>query len=61
MRFLLFIFISVKLFSQDTIVFRNKEVKAVKVFEIGLKEVKYHSFDNPEGPMYITEKTKYIV
>ncbi len=58
MRFIIFIFISAKLFSQDTIVFRNKEVKAVKVFEVGVKEVKYHSFDNLEGPMYITEKSE---
>jgi hypothetical protein len=53
--FLLFILSSV-LKSQDTIRFRNGEAKAVKVQEVGLKEIKYNRYDNLTGPMYVCGK-----
>ncbi len=43
-------------YSQDTIKFRNNEVKQVKVSEVGINDVKYRRFDNPEGPQYIANK-----
>ena len=47
---------------QDTIRFRNGEVKAVKVQEVGLNEIKYNRFDNLTGPMYVCgkEEINYI-
>lgn len=44
--------------SQDTIRFRNGEIKAVKVSEIGISEIHYSRFDNLEGPKYIVTKNE---
>lgn len=56
MRVLIFLFISFKLFSQDTIRFTNDEQKAVKIREVGVENIKYHNFNNLEGPVYIVPK-----
>ncbi len=45
------------LFSQDTIRFVNNTSQVVKVYEIGINEIKYHRFDNIDGPIYISSKT----
>lgn len=42
--------------SQDTIHFVSKEVQAVKVEEVGINEIKYHRFDNLQGPSYVVNK-----
>lgn len=42
--------------SQDTIRFRNGEVQAVKVNEVGVTEIHYNRFDNLEGPKYVADK-----
>ncbi|MES2761757.1 MAG: hypothetical protein V4677_06105 [Bacteroidota bacterium] len=47
-----------KMYSQDTISFLNKTSLAVKVNEIGIQEVKYHRFDNADGPLYIANKNE---
>jgi hypothetical protein len=54
--FLLLFLISAGLKAQDTIRFRSGEAKAVKVQEVGLKEIKYNRFDNLTGPMYVCSK-----
>jgi hypothetical protein len=43
---------------QDSLFFKSKDIKVVKVEEIGLNEIKYHSFDNLQGPMYIIGKSE---
>ncbi len=43
-------------YSQDTIQFTNKSVQSVKVSEVGIDEIKYHRFDNLEGPLYVANK-----
>lgn len=43
-------------YSQDTIQFTSKEKIAVKVSEIGINDIKYHRFDNLDGPQYIVTK-----
>jgi len=53
---LILLFLSVRLIGQDTIRFRNGEVKAVRVNEVGLSEIKYNSFENLDGPVYIVNK-----
>lgn len=53
---LLIIFTSHLGFTQDTLRFTRGEVKAVKVMEIGINEIKYVRFDNPTGPMYTVNK-----
>jgi hypothetical protein len=42
--------------AQDTIRFNSGEVKAVKVQDVGLKEIKYNRFDNLSGPVYVCSK-----
>lgn len=51
----LFVF-CVNMFSQDTIKFVNKQIVAAKVDEIGTTEVKYHRYDNLNGPVYFAKK-----
>lgn len=60
MKKLIFFLVSFvgQLLAQDTIVFRNQEIKVVKVSEVGVDEVKYHRFDNLEGPQYIANKNE---
>ena len=60
--FLLLAVISNILNAQDTIRFVSGEVKAVKVQEVGLNEIKYNRFDNLTGPLYVCnkEEVKYI-
>lgn len=60
--FFLLIILAFGLQAQDTIRFRNGEVKAVKVQEVGLKEIKYNRFDNLTGPLYVCgkEEVNYI-
>lgn len=44
-------------YSQDTIRLVNKTIQVVKVIEIGINEIKYHRFDNIDGPVYVTSKS----
>lgn len=44
--------------AQDTIHFINKNSLATKISEIGINEVKYHRYDNLEGPLYISNKSE---
>ena len=55
---LLLLVLSFRLISQDTIRFNNGDVKAVKVSEVGINEVKYNRFDNLTGPTYISSKSE---
>lgn len=48
--------LSIHLAAQDTIRFKNGEIKAVKVSEVGLSEIKYNMFNNSDGPVYIVSK-----
>lgn len=57
--------ISVFMQAQDTIYFKNKIIVSAKIIEIGITEIKYKHFDNPEGPTYSNskneiEKIKYV-
>lgn len=45
-------------YSQDTIQFVNKTAQVVKVAEVGIEEIKYHRFDNLEGPLYVAGKNE---
>ncbi|HWY12433.1 MAG TPA: hypothetical protein VN026_13955 [Bacteroidia bacterium] len=60
--FFLFVILSLNLNAQDTIRFRNGEVKVVKVTEVGVDYVKYNRFDNASGPLYTVPKNdvRYI-
>lgn len=49
--------LSLHLLAQDTIRFKNGEIKAVRVSEVGLSEIKYNMFNNIEGPVYIVNKS----
>lgn len=51
----LFFLFSCSLMAQDTIRFRNGEVKAVKVNEITETEIRFNRFDNLTGPAYVAE------
>lgn len=43
--------------SQDTIKFVNNTIQVVKVYEVGINEIKYHRFDNIDGPIYVSSKS----
>lgn len=45
-------------YSQDTIQFINKATQSVKVTEVGIDEIKYHRFDNLDGPLYVASKNE---
>lgn len=47
-------------FCQDTIRFKNGDIKAVKVNEIGLREISYNRLDNPDGPLYSVNKSEIV-
>ncbi len=44
--------------SQDTIQFINKVAQSAKVAEVGIDEIKYHRFDNLDGPLYVVSKSE---
>jgi TM2 domain-containing membrane protein YozV len=44
------------LFAQDAIIFLNGNEVQAKVTEVTVNEVKYHRFDNPNGPLYTVSK-----
>ena len=58
MKKLIFVFVifNLSLRAQDTIRFRNGEVQAVKVNEVGISDIKYNRFDNAGGPVYVANK-----
>lgn len=47
-----------KIYSQDTIHFLDNTIKVVKVSEINVDDVKYHRFDNLDGPVYVSNKNE---
>jgi len=52
---------SVKLFAQDIIVMKNgDEIQAV-VQDVGIDDVKYKKFDNPDGADYTLEKSEIFM
>lgn len=55
---ILFAIIAFKLNAQDTIRFKNGVVKAVKVSEVGLSEIRYNDFSNLTGPLYVVQKAE---
>ncbi len=57
--FVLFILVGTsKIYSQDTIHFLDNTIKIVKVSEINVDDVKYHRFDNLDGPVYVSNKNE---
>lgn len=57
----LLLVITIGLFAQDTLVFKDKQKIVAKLAEVGTDEVKYHKWDNLEGPIFITKKKELIV
>lgn len=57
--FLFFVLFGIhNVFSQDTIHFLDNTIKVVKVSEINVEDVKYHRFDNLDGPLYVSNKNE---
>lgn len=54
----LVLLIANSVFAQDTLHFFSKPIQVVKVKEIGIDEIKYHRFDNLDGPMYVASKNE---
>jgi hypothetical protein len=46
--------------AQDKIYKKKGEVLKVKILEVGLDEVKYHLFDQPNGPIYVIDKEQIL-
>ena len=55
--FLLILMSCTKLLAQDKIYKLKGTVINAKVIEIGIDEVKYKLFDNPDGPIYVVDKS----
>ena len=55
-KFVILLFVCSFAKAQDTIRFRNGEVQAVKVNEVGVSDIKYNRFDNVSGPQYVVDK-----
>jgi hypothetical protein len=51
-----FILIGNWIYSQDSIRFKDNNVITTKISEVGITDVKYHRFDNLDGPLYIVNK-----
>ena len=43
--------------AQDSIYFIDKKIIVAKVFEVSTIDIKYHRFDNLDGPQYIVNKS----
>ncbi len=54
--FLIFLLFSFCALAQDTIYYRNGEIKLVKIMEVHSKEIKYIRADNLTGPAYYSNK-----
>jgi hypothetical protein len=48
--------IYINMFSQDSICFMNNNIIVAKISEVGITDIKYHRFDNLNGPQYIVNK-----
>ncbi len=48
-------------FAQDNIVLKSGEEIKAKVQEVGISEVKYKKADNPNGPLYTTDKGQVLM
>jgi hypothetical protein len=42
-------------YAQDKIYRKNGKIIAAKIIEIGVDEIKYKEFNNPDGPVYVLE------
>ena len=56
LSWLLILFATNAIFSQDTIRFLDNAIKVAKVTEINIYDIKYKRFDNPDGPLYVSGK-----
>ena len=45
-------------FSQDKIYRKNGKVVEAKIVEVGVDEIKYREFSNPDGPIYVLESDR---
>jgi hypothetical protein len=48
-------------YAQDIILKRNGDEIKAKVQEVGITEIKYKKFDNPDGPMYTILKSEVFL
>ncbi|MGL6267926.1 MAG: hypothetical protein ACRC2O_08365 [Chitinophagaceae bacterium] len=63
MRYYFILFISLMAFqvkSQDKIYKRGGDIVLAKIQEIGVDEIKYKRFDEPDGPVYGIEKDRIV-
>ena len=55
--FFLITFFTSQLFAQDKIYKLKGPVINAKVIEVGIDEIKYRLYDNPDGPIYVVDKS----
>ncbi len=48
-------------YSQDTLITRKGELIGAKVLEIGKEEIRYKKYSNPDGPVYVIDKSDVVV
>ena len=54
--FICLLFMVSYLYGQDVIIKTNKDSISSKILEVGVEEIKYKSYDNLEGPIFIIPK-----
>jgi len=52
---------TMQVFSQDLIILRSGDEIQALVSEIGLDQIKYRKYENPNGPLYTLEKSKVFM
>lgn len=57
---ILFLLASSTVIAQDKIFMKKGEVIKAKITEIGVAEIKYKLFDEPDGPVYVIEKDRLL-
>jgi len=54
---LLTLFLFFQIYAQDKIYKLKGPVINAKVIEVGIDEIKYKLFENPDGPIYVVDKS----
>ena len=55
------VFSSMMAHAQDIVTLKNGEDVLAKVLEVGTREVKYTLFEEPDGPVYIVNKSDILI
>ena len=58
--FLTLILFNLKLAAQDTLIIAPNQVILADILEIGIDEIKYKPYDDPESPVFVVDKARVV-